>query len=175
MRNVIMGLGFSGIAVILLASCAKVKQPGHDHHAGPAMNYHVIDDKLATSGHFVGNGLSHLAADGLQVVIDLRVEPPAGQEQKLSDLGIEWVSVPVDWNAPAAADFQRFTAAMNNYKADKLLVQCGANYRASAMTYLYQVMVDNVPEQTALQDLNAVWEPNKLWTDYIQDIKTQKY
>ena len=62
---------------------------------------------------------------------------------------------------------------MREHRNDHVLVQCAANYRASAMTYLYRVVVENVPEDEAKEDLHAVWDPNEneAWSEYINDIK----
>lgn len=138
------------------------------------MNYHRIDDRLVTGGHFVDDGLSEIKSEGITVVIDLRDNPPKGQEKKLAEQGIEWINVPVEWDDPAAEDFKKFSNAMKAHQDDHVLVQCGANYRASAMTYLYRVIVDNVDEEEASQDLYAVWTPSKEseeWVEYIEEIK----
>jgi hypothetical protein len=59
---------------------------------------------------------------------------------------------------------------MTEHKADKVLVQCQANFRASAMTYLYRVKVEQVQKAAAARDLNAVWEPNDQWQKYMDGI-----
>ena len=62
---------------------------------------------------------------------------------------------------------------MSEHRDDHVFVQCAANYRASAMTYLYRVVVENVPEDEATEDLHAVWDPddNDTWRAYIDDVK----
>lgn len=139
-------------------------------HAGPAMNYHEVDARLATGGHFVDDGLAELHDKGLKVVIDLRDEPPKGQRDKLAELGIEWINVPVVWKDPRPGDFERFVEVMAEHEDDQVLVQCQANYRASAMTYLYRVLVAKVAEDSARDDLNAVWEPDGHWREYMDEI-----
>ena len=139
-------------------------------HSGPAMNYHEVDARLATGGHFVGDGLAELRDKGIKAVIDLRDEPPEGQEARLAKLGIEWINVPVVWKDPRPEDFERFVEAMSEHESDYVLVQCQANYRASAMTYLYRVLVADVPEEAARKDLNAVWEPEGRWREYMDSI-----
>jgi len=146
----------------------------HSEHSGPVMNYHRIDDRLVTGGHFVDDGLAELKAQGVTVVVDLRDKPPGGQEKKLAKQGIEWINVPIEWNDPEPEDFERFSKVMQAHKSDKVLVQCAANYRASAMTYLYRVVVEGVDENEAAKDLYAVWTPgkeNQKWADYIEEIK----
>ena len=134
------------------------------------MNHHRIDDRLATGGHLVGGGLGVLQEQGIEVVIDLRDEPPSGQQKRLADAGIEWINVPVIWKDPRPEDFERFVETMDRHADDHVLVQCQANYRASAMTYLYRVLVQEVPAELAQKDLNAVWEPEGRWKDYMDRI-----
>lgn len=144
-------------------------------HAGPVMNYHRVNERLVTGGHLVDGGLAELQRQGVKVVIDLRDEPPAGEAERLAAHGIEWINVPVVWSAPRAADFDRFSAVMQENEGTHVMVQCAANYRASAMTYLYQVVVDGVPETEARQDMNAIWSPdqNATWRQYIEEIKNR--
>jgi protein tyrosine phosphatase (PTP) superfamily phosphohydrolase (DUF442 family) len=75
------------------------------------------------------------------VVIDLRDKPPEGQKDKLAKMGIEWINIPVVWTNPRKEDIALFSAAMAQYESKDVLVQCQANYHASATTYLYRVHV----------------------------------
>lgn len=142
-------------------------------HAAPVMNYHRVDERLVTGGHLVPGGLVALQEQGVKVVIDLRDQPPAGEEARLAEYGITWINVPVAWGNPTTADFDQFSALMGEHEDAHVMVQCAANYRASAMTYLYQVLVDGVPEEEAKQDLHAIWNPddNDTWREYIEAIK----
>ena len=171
-KNLKSRLNASVILVVTLvfASCQHNESGNVDPHAGPTMNHHEVNNRLATGGHFVDGGLAAVKEKGVQVVIDLRDEPPAGQKAKLAKLGIEWINVPVKWKAPKQQDFDRFAIAMAEHKNDNVLVQCAANYRASSMTYLYRVAVEKVPEKVAAEDLLAVWEPNEQWREYMDEI-----
>lgn len=134
------------------------------------MNYRALDERLATGGHFVGDGLEQLAAQGLEVVIDLRGETPREQVEALARHGIRLVSVPVSWQSPQPEEYRQFAAAMDAHRGRKLLVQCAANYRASAMTYLYRVAAAGVPEPQARQDMEAIWQPNATWRRYLSEV-----
>lgn len=162
------------LMAMLVATCDSARAQNHGMHAGPVMNYHRIDDRLVTGGHFVDDGLEELKAQGVTVVIDLRDKPPAGQKEKLAQAGIEWINVPIVWKNPRAVDFDRFEKAMQAHRDDHVMVQCAANYRASAMTFLYRVVTEQTDEETAVKDLNAVWVPeeeNQQWSEYIETIK----
>lgn len=155
---------------ILLSANTDAQMQGD--HSGPVMNYHRIDDRLVTGGHLVGDGVEKLSEQGVTVVIDLRDNSPRGEQKSFADAGIKWINVPVEWRDPESADFDRFVEVMNEHKDDHVLVQCGANYRASAMTYLYRVIVDDVPEEEAAKDLHAVWDPSedRTWRKYIESV-----
>jgi len=163
----------AGMVACVFASGAYAQMADRDAHSGPTMNFHEIDDRLVTGGHFVDDGLAAIRTKGIDVVIDLRDKPPKGQKEKLAEFDIEWINIPVVWKDPKRIDFERFSAAMSRYTDKNVLVQCQANYRASAMTYLYRVTVEGVPESVAATDLHAVWEPEGRWRDYIDGILEQ--
>ncbi|MDH3337487.1 MAG: protein tyrosine phosphatase family protein [Gammaproteobacteria bacterium] len=160
------------ITIPAIASSAYVaaQVQGDDAHTGPTMNHHRVDERLSTGGHFVEGGLAAIHEQGIRVVIDLRDKPPANQKQRLAELGIEWINIPVVWASPEKVDFERFSDAMSKHAADNVLVQCQANYRASAMTYLYRVLEQQIPEAEARKDLLAVWEPSGRWATYMNEI-----
>ena len=139
-------------------------------HSGPAMNFHRVGPRLATGGHFTEGGISALEDQGVSLVIDLRDKPPKGQEQRLAAAGIRYINVPVVWKAPKSEDFAEFARHMSDNKGEHILVQCQANYRASAMTYAYRVTRAGVPEAEARKDLEAIWTPEGIWESYISGI-----
>lgn len=146
-------------------------QDQHDmEHDGPAMNFLRISPRLATGGHFADDGIAALAQQGVSLVIDLRDQPPEDQEKRLAAAGIRWINVPVVWKAPHGDDFEAFSRFMSENEDENVFVQCQANYRASAMTYLYRVTKDGVPEPEARKDLNAIWTPEGTWEAYIDEI-----
>jgi len=159
------------LASLGCGSVATLAQERHDAaHSGPAMNFHRIDPQLATGGHFTDGGIPVLEEQGVSLVIDLRDRPPRGQEKRLAAAGIRYINVPVVWKAPEMEDFAEFARHMSENEGEHILVQCQANYRASAMTYAYRVAKEGVPEAEARQDLEAIWTPEGKWADYIGEI-----
>ena len=161
-----------GAAILLGSGVAGAQMD--DPHSGPIMNYHRINERLVTGGHLIDDGASALGEQGVTVVIDLRDSSPSGEERRFAEHGIKWINVPVEWRDPKSEDFERFVEVMREHEGDHVLVQCAANYRASAMTYLYRVVVEDVPDDEAKEDLNAVWDPdeNRTWRKYIDNIKS---
>ncbi|MEE4174503.1 MAG: hypothetical protein V2I57_09670, partial [Xanthomonadales bacterium] len=74
------------------------------------------------------------------------------------------------WNDPKPGDFEAFKAAMADHPDARVLVQCQANYRASAFAFLYRVEVEGVAEGTAREDLEKIWQPEGRWGRYIDTI-----
>ena len=157
------------LALAIFAGPAAA-QMDHGEHSGPAMNFLRVNDSLATGGHLVGQGLAELEADGVTLIVDLRDDPPGGYAKDVQKLGLEYVNIPVSWRSPQLDDFEKFRAAMNANPDANVLVQCQANYRASAFTYLYRVLELGVPEAEARADMNRIWEPEGTWTDYIEAV-----
>jgi len=155
---------------IFFGSSVVAQDHGEMEHDGPAMNFLRVSPTLATGGHFTGDGIAALTEQGVSVVIDLRDRPPEDQEERLAAAGIRWINVPVVWKAPHRDDFEAFSRFMSENEGESILVQCQANYRASAMTYLYRVTKGGVPEQEARKDLNAIWTPEGTWEEYIDEI-----
>jgi protein tyrosine phosphatase (PTP) superfamily phosphohydrolase (DUF442 family) len=163
------------IAALLAVLCGCSAEMKKDSpHSGSVMNYHRVNERLVTGGHLLEGGTAALQVEGVKVVIDLRDEPPSGEQERYAEQGIEWINIPVVWNDPQRADFELFSATMSEHQSEHVLVQCAANYRASAMTYLYRVTVGNVSEGDAEKDLYAVWDPNEndTWRDYISTMKS---
>jgi protein tyrosine phosphatase (PTP) superfamily phosphohydrolase (DUF442 family) len=164
-------LVFAGLLAALSSGIANGQMSGD--HSGPVMNYHRVNDRLVTGGHLLDGGTVALKEQGVKVVIDLRDDSPEGEKERFAEQGIEWINIPVEWRDPKTADYEHFSKTMQEHQNDHVMVQCAANYRASAMTYLYRVVAENVPEDEAAEDLHAVWDPdeNEQWRKYIDDIK----
>jgi len=159
------------ITTLAVASALPISAAFADrHHSGPAMNYHVIDESLATGGHFVDDGLEHLAEQGLALVIDLREHPPEQSARQLAALGIDYENVPVSWKKPTLSQYEQFRDVLLKNRDRQVLVQCAANYRASAMTYLFRVLEENIEVEQATADRASVWELNDNWRKYLADV-----
>lgn len=155
-------------AAILLAAGSAAN--ADTEHTGPLMNFHRISPELATGGHLTDDdAIAALVEQGVTLVIDLRDEPPEGHKERLAAAGIRWESVPVVWSDPKPEDFASFRELMESNSDENILVQCQANYRASAMTYAFRV-ADGVPEADARKDMEVIWTPEGTWEDFLAEI-----
>ncbi|TDJ10845.1 MAG: phosphatase [Gammaproteobacteria bacterium] len=153
-------------ALLIGGSSAAAADPVIVDEQAPLRNYHVISDRLGTAGTLSAGAVSWLVADGYRMIIDLR---DAFDEMEANAALAEdaiYVHVPVSWPAPSADELESFLLVMAANPEKKILVHCSANYRASAMTYLYRVLELDADPEEAMADVRAVWEPNETWLSF---------
>jgi len=71
---------------------------------------------------------------------------------------------------PTLRDFQQLAALMQLDPDQKTLVHCQINLRASAFSFLYRIIYEDVPVNTALENMHSVWAPNDVWFNFIQTV-----
>ena len=100
-----------------------------------------LTDDILTAGQPSEAQLRALAAAGYTTVINLATINPRyslPDEGGLVDaLGMAYHHIPVEWDAPTAADFAAFASVMAGLPAGKILIHCAANYRVTAFYGLY--------------------------------------
>lgn len=88
-------------------------------------------------------------------------------DQIVSGLGMDYLHIPVEWDDPQPRDFYIFADAMQRSPDMKTLLHCQVNARATAFSFLYRVIHDDVSVAEAKEDMNSVWQPNETWRDFI--------
>jgi protein tyrosine phosphatase (PTP) superfamily phosphohydrolase (DUF442 family) len=129
---------------------------------------------FSSSGQPTAEQLKSLKAEGFQRVVYIAFTDQdsavRAEDRLVKDLGMDYLQVPVDWNAPGNSDFYLFADAMQRASGKRTLLHCQANYRASAFAFLYRVLYDDVPMAVAKRDMNKIWKPNDRWRKLIFDI-----
>ncbi len=135
------------------------------------VNYREYSARLSSSGQPVEDAFQAIADAGFERVVFLAFSDDhgsvPGEDRIVEDLGIEFVHVPVIWEAPTLSDFHAFAGAMQKEPDKKTLVHCQVNFRASTFSFLYRVLYLDVSVDEAKEDLNSVWVPNATWTGLI--------
>lgn len=132
-----------------------------------ASNVVPISENLVTAGQPSAESLAGLSKLGFKAVINLA--PPtapdtvANEAQIISNQGMIFVNIPIQWTNPTEADFQSFAETMKRLRGQKVLVHCQANMRASAMTFLYRVIVAKENPAQAYEAVLKVWAPKDQW------------
>src|SRR4030095_8709684 len=85
-------------------------------------------------------------------------------------LGMDYVHIPVQFNAPTDENLCAFISAMDTHKGEKILVHCAANYRVAALGGLYRVLREGWTADKALEPMRSVWEPDAIWKQFLADM-----
>lgn len=137
----------------------------------PLPSVSVIDDLLCTAAQPSAEQLSVLGETGVRHVINLALPSSdravADEGARLAAQGITYVHIPVQWEAPAAAQFLLFAQVLWAMRDEAVLVHCACNMRASAFAFLYRVLHEGVPLEEAAATLHAVWRPEGAWRDFL--------
>jgi uncharacterized protein (TIGR01244 family) len=140
-------------------------------------NFRRIDDRITTSGLVSPEQLAGLHAEGYDAVINLlpdsndRAVPDEGRIVR--DQGLDYVHIPVDFDAPTRADLDAFTEAMDAHAGQKVHVHCAANYRVSAFYALYALQHDLCSDDEADALIRDIWDPAEFpaWSTLIDEAR----
>jgi protein tyrosine phosphatase (PTP) superfamily phosphohydrolase (DUF442 family) len=137
-------------------------------------NYKEYTAAFASSGQPSREQLELLKEAGFERVAYIAFSNSRGaiadEDAIVRELGMDYVQVPVIWDAPNKSDFYAFAGAMQREPDKKTLLHCQANYRASAFAFLYRVLHQDVPVAEAKADMNSIWTPNETWRDLIFEV-----
>jgi hypothetical protein len=100
----------------------------------------------------------------VQVVINLALHDDpryslADEAGCVRGLGMDYVHIPVPFNAPTEENLRTFISAMDAHKGKTILVHCAANYRVTAFVGLYRVLCEGWAADKAFEPMRTVWEP----------------
>ena len=141
-------------------------------------SYLAISPTLGTAGQPTPEQLAAIRAAGYEVVVNLAVpESPnalPNEEELVTAQGMAYVHIPVVWEAPTAEDLDRFFAVMDRNRGRRVFVHCALNMRVSCFVLLYRVLRLGVPAEAAWQDVLAIWEPNPVWQQFVDDALEKK-
>ena len=137
-------------------------------------NYIEYSSTFASAGQPSEEQLALLPDAGFERVIYIAFSNSrsavAAEDAIVKELGMDYVHIPVIWDAPTMSDFYAFAGAMQRAPAEKTLLHCAANFRASAFSFLYRVIYQHVPMSQAKADMNSIWTPNETWKNLIFEV-----
>lgn len=138
-------------------------------------NFRPVDECLSTSGQPTEAQLAAAAKDGFEVVINLALHDDpryslADEAGTVQSLDMEYVHIPVRFDAPAETDLLQFIQAMKRHEGKKVLVHCAANMRVTAFLGLYRVIEQGWSTEQAFALMDSLWEPNPVWSVFIANM-----
>lgn len=135
--------------------------------------WYRFDDRLTSSGQPSEAQLHSLAALGVKIIINLGLH---SHERALPDeaasvraLGMEYIHIPVAFDAPSEQDYKSFVRAMQQHDAKPIHVHCIVNARVSAFFYRYRQEYLGISEQDARESMAHIWSPGGVWAHFIGD------
>ncbi len=138
------------------------------------VNFRNYSPTFASAGQPTAEQLPAIRDAGFERIVYVaysdQTRSIANEDRLVKDLGMEYVHIPVDWEAPTAADYQMVAAALRGNASRKTLLHCQVNFRASAFSFLYRVLEEDVDLAEAKADMNSVWTPNATWRDLIFEV-----
>lgn len=140
-------------------------------------NFKRVDDRLVLGGQPSAEQLQAIADAGFEAVINLSTNDPRyalpDEQGLVRDLGMQYHYLPVQWDTPTPADFDRYVELMDRLAGAKILVHCAANYRVSAFYALYALLRRQWSTHEADAFIASVWQPaeHPQWAAFIAAIK----
>lgn len=137
-------------------------------------NFREYSGTFSSSGQPTKEQLQLLKEEGFERIVYIAFSNNgnafADEDVVVKELGMDYVHIPVIWDRPTKSDFYAFAGSMQREPDRKTLLHCQVNYRASAFSFLYRVLYDNVPVAKAKADMNSVWQPNETWQKLIFEV-----
>jgi protein tyrosine phosphatase (PTP) superfamily phosphohydrolase (DUF442 family) len=136
--------------------------------------YRQATPTLATSGQPSAEQLASIAAAGYEVVINLALHDDPryslpDEAGVVRGLGLDYVHIPVRFDAPTAGDLRRFFQAMEAHAHRRIWLHCAANLRVGVFLGLYRCLHDGWPREQAFAPLHELWQPDPVWSEFIHE------
>jgi protein tyrosine phosphatase (PTP) superfamily phosphohydrolase (DUF442 family) len=135
-------------------------------------NFRAIGHKVGTAGQPTEAQFKLVRDAGFAAVINLALPTSdnalPNEGSVVTGLGMAYVHIPVNFQAPTTEDFQAFCQVMGAFSERPLFVHCAANMRVSAFIFLHRVLHEHVAVANAESDLLAIWQPDGVWKDFIE-------
>lgn len=139
-------------------------------------NYRKVSDTVSTGGQPKEEELRAAAEEGFRTVINLAPINPryslADEEGLVRSLGMSYHHIPVDWEAPVAADLAAFEQLMQSLPSEKTLIHCAANFRVTAFYSLYARKYLGWSAEQGEQFRSSVWEGSDypVWETFVKEM-----
>jgi len=134
-------------------------------------NWRRLDDRITTSGQPTEEQLAKIRALGVRYVVNLGLHSHEkalpDEAASVSNLGMTYTHIPVDFQNPTENDFAQFCSVMEDLREEAVHVHCIANYRVSAFFYRYRRDLLGVDEAQARADMEQIWRPEGVWATFI--------
>ena len=140
-------------------------------------NFLTIDARIGTAGQPSEAEVRDVAAAGFQAVINLGLLNPEyclpDEAGLAASLGMKYRHLPVNFDAPAVADFEAFVGQMDAWAGERVFVHCAANFRVSSFMAVYGEMRLGWDRDRADRHARTFWDPNRTWQQFLADCRAK--
>ena len=98
----------------------------------------------------------------------------AYEDNIVTDQGLQFIHIPVQWASPRTADFAAFAAVMQTFGDGRTLVHCEVNFRASVFGFLCGVLYEGADVDEAMSLMQSIWVPSDTWEAFIVRVMSDK-
>jgi protein tyrosine phosphatase (PTP) superfamily phosphohydrolase (DUF442 family) len=143
---------------------------------GDIYNAIRVNEQILTGGQPTEDQLKAASAEGFTAVINLATYDSRSlpdEDGLVQSLNMEYIHIPVVWQAPQQIDFEEFEQAMNRLPGEKTLIHCAANFRVTAFYSLYAQKHLGWSEAQAEALLAKIWADREepVWENFIASVK----
>lgn len=135
------------------------------------LNFRRWSDDITLSGQPSEDELAALHSAGVSCVINLGPHTNKGaledEAGTLERLGLRYIYIPVDFEAPTERDYAQFCEALAQLRGQKIHVHCIYNARVSALFYRYACDGNGGCVDAAFDLMDGIWRPGGVWAKFI--------
>lgn len=136
------------------------------------LNYIKINENISTAGQPSVEQFVKIKDENFDVVINLALSSATNalenEDKVVSELGMTYIHLPVDFEEPKLSDLNLFLRIMNSIKDKKVFIHCAKNYRVTAFMYVYHKHVLNTPFEDIDVSMFEQWSPSLKWQELMK-------
>jgi protein tyrosine phosphatase (PTP) superfamily phosphohydrolase (DUF442 family) len=169
---------FTIVINILLATHAGYSNASESGLSSPLYdlkNYHIDTPNMVSSGMPNQGHFETLKNMGVTKVIDLLPGDRKEESSLMKELNLTYYNIQVEWENPTLKNFREYILTMKQFNKSEgiTLTHCRLNWRGAVFTYLYRVTQLKESEESAKQDMLAIWVPNEIWQGFIDEVMSK--
>ncbi len=142
-------------------------------------NFLQLTELLSSSGMPTPEQVREIAEADVKFVVNLATPKSEGwmpdEGDVFQSLGVDYLSIRVDWENPTAQDLAQFLDAMAAHEGQRVHVHCQANFRATAFIGLYRALRQGWERERAFEDQRKIWvlAEYPIWQKFVDESLTQ--
>ncbi len=127
------------------------------------LNFYQATETIATGGQPTISQLTEIAEANYSLIINLAMSDSdnaiSEEGNIVSSLGMEYIHIPVPFEAPNANHLKLFFSVMDSFENQKIFVHCAINARVSAFMHQYLTLKKGVSPDQASSPILIKWLP----------------